>query len=942
MAKSNHTKVGEALEILNQGLYPFFEREMQSVHGDQWQEIAKQSLREDRNIDKSASKNKKINWDTQNILVVMWNQWNVVFSKILGISERSLISELREIRNRWAHQTAFNGDDTYRTLDSIERLLTAICAPESNEIKKEKDVYLRARYEEQRRYEQKKIVANSSQTGVNHNDLKPWREIVTPHNDVCSGNYQNAEFAADLWQVYLGDAGSEYQNPVEFFRRTFLTDGLKRLLINAVKRLGKNEGDPVIELQTNFGGGKTHALLALYHLFSCSNVNELTGIDEMLQESIDSFPSDVHRAVIVGTQLSAGSPNKKKGNISTHTLWGEIAWQLGGKEGYEMIRSDDENGTNPGDKLRELFNKFSPCLILIDEWVAYARQLKNSNDNIKLPAGTFDTQFTFAQALSESAKAANKTLLLVSIPVSDNEIGGDLGRQALPRLKNAIGRLESSWSPANSDESFEIVRRRLFEPITDKQAFIDRDVVARAFVNMYGKNHNEFPSECREADYEQRIKNAYPIHPELFDRLYNTWSTLDKFQRTRGVLRLMAAVIHSLWIRQDNNLLIMPSTIPIDDPVIQSELTRYLDEQWASIISADVDGESSLPLRLDSEIPVLGRYSACRRVARTIYIGSAPTLQTAHKGIDETLVKLGCVQPGEQVATFGDAIRRLTDKAMYLYVDNKRYWYSTRSTVTRLAIEKANRVDEREVFNEIHKRLNEEITFRGDFAKIHITGKSNDIPDEREVRLVILPPDFPFNKEENGTKRLAEEILNKRGNSPRQYKNTLIFLAADEISLADLINIVKQYLAWKTINEEKDTLNIEKLQEGQIRSKLNDYDKRVESQILETFCRLLIPAQEQPNGEIVLQDVKLRLSQDDDLIKAILRKLKDGDQIVPKLGDIMLRKELDRIPLWQGDSVKIKQLVEYFASYVYLPRLLNPNAQRNNINKIAKHQRIKH
>jgi predicted AAA+ superfamily ATPase len=295
------------------------------------------------------------------------------------------------------------------------------------------------------------------------------------------------------------------------------------------------------------------------------------------------------------------------------TLWGEIAWQLGGKEGYKQVAEDDKKGTNPGDTLKKLFNQYAPCLILIDEWVAYARQL---HSGAELPAGTFETQFTFAQALSEAVKAANKTMLVVSIPasesphqrfqnaVTDIEVGGERGREALARLKNAIGRVEASWRPASPDEGFEIVRRRLFMPLNAEQ-YKQRDAVARAFSELYGSQHQEFPPECREADYERRMKMAYPIHPELFDRLYNDWSTLDKFQRTRGVLRLMAAVIHSLWERQDSNLLIMPATVPVDDPRVQFELTRYLDDNWVPVIEHDVDGVHSLPLTLDRENPNL-------------------------------------------------------------------------------------------------------------------------------------------------------------------------------------------------------------------------------------------------------------------------------------------------------------------------------------------------
>ena len=352
-----------------------------------------------------------------------------------------------------------------------------------------------------------------------------------------------------------------------------------------------------------------------------------------------------------------------------------------------MIRESDETSTNPGDKLKELLNRYSPCLILIDEWVAYARQLYHVHT---LPAGTFDTHFTFAQALSESVKNAKNAFLVLSIPSSDNEIGGEGGKSALERLKNAVGRVESSWRPASAEEGFEIVRRRLFQYMASPETAIARDTIAKSFSEMYRAQAQEFPSEAKEADYERRLKAAYPIHPELFDRLFNDWSSLDKFQRTRGVLRLMASVIHSLWEREDKSLLIMPASVPIDDPTVQFELTRYLEDQWVPIIEKDVDGPNSLPLQLDRHNPNLGRYSACRRVARTVYLGSAPTLGAAHRGIDDLRIKLGCVQPGESVSTFGDALRRLTDRASYLYVDGRRYRTRRNVLVSRLADDRSN------------------------------------------------------------------------------------------------------------------------------------------------------------------------------------------------------------------------------------------------------------
>src|SRR6202035_1070119 len=384
--------------------------------------------------------------------------------------------------------------------------------------------------------------------------------------------------------------------------------------------------------------------------------------------------------------------------------------------------------------------------------------------------------------------------------------------EALDRLRNVVGRVESSWSPASAEEGFEIVRRRLFEPLADPAQFKDRDVVARAFADFYRSQHQEFPPECRDADYEKRLKAAYPIHPEIFDRLYTDWSTLVKFQRTRGVLRLMAAVIHSLWEKGDRNPLILPSTVPIDDPRVQSELTRYLSDNWAPIIEKDVDGPNSLPLRIDAEQPNLSNLNATRRVARTIYLASARTAAAAHRGLEDRRVKLGCVMPGESPAVFGDALRRLAAAATYLYQDGPRYWYSTQPTVTKLAEDRAEQLnrDPDKVVHELGKRLRGDLRKMGDFHRVHpMPVSSADVPDDLDARLVVLSVDQPYSKEPNNDAEIAAKaIFESRGTTPRLFRNTLVFLAADKTRLQDLDEAVRKFLAWNSILEEEEKLNL--------------------------------------------------------------------------------------------------------------------------------------
>lgn len=931
MAITNFERVTKAMDLLRNGLAPFVEREFRNVYPDNTEEEALNYIRDDRNL---AGKT-FAEWDVAALLKLMWNSWQSVYRKALGRTERSIVSELQDYRNNWAHQNTFTGDDTYRVLDSAHRLMLAISAAEADDLDKMKAELLRIRFDEQVRSEKRKSSGGAIESAaVGH--LVSWRDVVTPHKDVASGRYNQAEFAADLWQVYLGEGTDEYRNPVEFFRRTHLTDSLMRMLVGAVRRLtgNDNSGDPVVQLQTNFGGGKTHSMLALFHLFSGIKPSELVGIDAVMAEAEAKSLPKVNRAVLVGNKISPGNPTVKPDGTVVRTLWGELAWQIGGREAYNLIAKDDELATSPGDKLREIFNTYGPCLVLIDEWVAYARQLHDKSD---LPAGSFETQFSFAQALTESAKLAHNCMLVISLPASDTagsphtqaddiEVGGIRGREALDRLRNVVGRVESSWRPATAEEGFEIVRRRLFEPMIEPDQFKQRDVVARAFYDMYRTQHQEFPLECRDADYEKRIKAAYPIHPEIFDRLYSDWSTLVKFQRTRGVLRLMASVIHSLWEKGDRNPLILPSMIPIDDQRVKFELTRYLSDNWTPVIERDVDGPNSLPLRIDGEVPNLGKLHACRRVARTVYLGSAPIQKAAHLGIEDRRIKLGCIMPGESPAVFGDALRRLASSATYLYQDGPRVWYSTQPTVTKLAEDRAEQLkrDPDKVIAELDKRLRNDLRRTGEFERIHPLPHSGaDVPDDFNARLVVLGTDHPHSKEAiSPAIEAAKAILESRGNSPRLYRNTLVFLAVDRTRLQDLDEAIRKYIAWDSILAERETLDLSPFQVKQAETQRSAADGAVTARLPEAYQWLLVP--EQKNARDVIEWQAIRLTGNDALAVRASKKLRNDELLIFQLGGTILRKYLDEIPLWRGDRVEIRQLCDDFSRYLYLPRLISP------------------
>lgn len=387
-------------------------------------------------------------------------------------------------------------------------------------------------------------------------------------------------------------------------------------------------------------------------------------------------------------------------------------------------------------------------------------------------------------------------------------------------------------------------------------------------------------------------------------------------------------------------MLILPATAPVDDAEVQAALMQYLPDTWRSVIEKDIDGSQALPILLDRNNTNLGRFSACRRVARTIFFGSAPTEGSQNKGISDSHIKLGCAQPGESVATFGDALRRLTDEATYLYLNDRRYWYTTQPSVTRVAQDRAAQYDEEDVFALLIKDyLKPELrgNNKGDFIGIHPCPDSPaDIPDEETaIRLILIKPHYTHarNDQHSPARQEASKLLEWRGTSPRNYRNTLIFLAADRLRMDELQQMTRQYMAWKSIEEEREPLNLDAFQYHQAKTKREDTHSRILALIPEAYSWLLVPDQQDPKVKSdQLAEYRLPPQQGQGLLASnASRYLRNQELLVTQLAGVILRNELDKIPLWRGDHVHIKELAENFAKYVYLPRMKHQDVLLNAI-----------
>lgn len=935
MATSNRDRIGKMFELLAPPLDAFIGQAVAEVLSDgaSWTSLV--ALRDQQKGIEGKSYSAtdpqvQLRMLTDNIPNFLRKGW-YPFDDQLGRVGKGYAQELRDVRNEWAHNGTFSDDEAYRALDTSERLLVLMGASAVADEVKTIRLSLRRLTADK---EDKKVI-QSAVVAADGAGLRPWREVLQPHDDVASGNFQAAEFAADLFKVaQTQDAGSDYSDPVQFFTRTYLTEGLRDLLGRAVKRLsGDDNASPVINLQTNFGGGKTHAMLALWHIASGTHSGSYP---QELQELLGGLPfdgvKDVRRVALVGNHLSTSGSLKSDGT-QVNTIWGELAWQLGGREAYDLIATADANSTPPGEALHDLLAAYAPCVILIDEWVAYARTLVTKDD---LPAGTFDDQFTFAQSLTEAVKGTTGALVAISIPASesgddsdivagnDEEVGGKHGLQALQRLQNVVRRVADQWRPASSDEAYHIVRQRLFKP-ADAQALAYIDQAARAFVELYHKHKDEFPQEARGGGYEDRIKRTYPIHPELFDRLYESWSTLERFQRTRGVLRLMNTVIHALWVGDDQAPLIMPASVPIATPTVNSELTQYLQDSWKAIIDADVDGPNAEPLRIDAGKPLFGQRSVTRRLARTVFFGAAPTITSATKGIEIQRVFLGTAMPGDTVGNFHSALTALADRATYFYTASGRYWYDLQANISRQAKDKAERLHIGEVHAEIARRLEAQAKTPGDFASVHVCPEDTaDIIDTDDARLVLLHPKVTFSKKgakDSSAMEFALAATSHKGTGNRTNRNMLVYLAGDADRVAELELAVRDFLGWSQIITDANALNLNPAQLGQAEERAKKASETTDARLAGAYQWALVPS----GQPVEIRETKVE-GQATSLAERVSRKLGNEGSLATQRAASLVRHDLDRpevSKLWEPGHVTVGALWRLYAEYPYMPRLKN-------------------
>lgn len=934
--KETLQRVQSGLYHLRRGLGSFVEAKMKARHGVNWLQFAS----------RAAGGPPKAALDEYGLLKTMIDNWRDVFDDAFARNDkhrvRNFTSMALEARNATAHLSIpLQDDETLRYLDAMHQLLRAVKAPQTEVAE------LKSLYDAQRRSgvagsepapaatppavaltpaARPTLTLGGAKLAAENGSakaLRPWIEVALPHPDVLANRFKEAEFAADLFAVDAGHAGEDYASPENFFRITFLTEGLRRILTSSLQRLSASGGDPVIGLQTAFGGGKTHTMLAVYHLAKARDLTLLEGVGDLLAKAGVTGWTPPKVAVFVGTSKGTDTSLILKDGPKVHTLWGYLAWRLAGQPGLDLMAEAEAARTNPASELLvALFRLSGPALILLDELVAYARQL---------PEDRFEAFLSFIQSLTEAAKMAPGVQIIGSLPESAAEAGGPKGEAALLRLEKVFGRVQSAWLPASGDETYEIIRRRLFQTL-DAEGEKARDDTVKAFADLYKNNAAEFPPEAKEARYRELLKLSYPIHPELFDRLSKDWASLEKFQRTRGVLRFMANVVGTLWHDQVQHPLITPARVPIAHERVRASVLYPLDPNFNAVVDKEVDGESSLPARMEANPSRrISQLRAATRAARAVFVCSAPLVGRPNAGLTGPGLRLACAEPSDQLAIFGEALRELTERATYLYEETGRYWFSTQPTLNRLAEDRAKALPDHEVEAAIAAVLREDGGTRAGFAKVFTAPDDPiGIDEANALSLVILGPSTPHAgkgvTKSPATDAVTEALMRCRS-AQRRFRNTLLFVAADEALLTTARDVMRKALAWQSICDDK------RLQDQLTRAQIDDTKEKAKTSrdgaakaVRFAWSHILFPIKTETTtaGAAFDQDHLSIASKDRAAIPAAVYEKAGprGDGIAKeRLGPDALALHLK--PLWPQDRphLGVAEIADWFASYVYLPKL---------------------
>lgn len=757
--------------------------------------------------------------------------------------------------------------------------------------------------------------------------LRPWTDVVRPHPDVASGDLAMGTYAANLAAVaYRGESGaSVYADAGEFFASTYFTQTMCELLKDVFGALDGQAGDRVLQLRTPFGGGKTHTLLTLYHLATArdtaADIPELADVPD---------PGSVRVAVLSGEYLDPQRGRAVDGRRIS-TLWGELAYQLGGWEAYERIAVDGDEGVPPGGEVLGELLAGAPSLILLDEVLIYivkGRALK------RLDTTAGQQALIFLQNLTEAVNQQRRAAMVYSLQASVGEAVQEEG--LLHTLEHMAARIDTRREPVSGDEVLRVVQTRLFEGTGD--AGVGRDV-AKTYAELLRselKANAETDDARREAgrtaaNLERRIEESYPFHPELIDLMYQRWGSLPSYQRTRGALQFLATVTHSLWTSRAERTpqaLIGPGDVDLSDEATRGTFFEQVGEasQYTAVVEADFlnadAGTRVVDQRVGREAPALERLRVGTRVATAIALLSFGAREGDERGALEHDVIAASLVPGLDGNVIRSALADLRGETLlYLHYTGRRYRLEPTPNLNKLIVTEQDKFEADEVLSVVRRNLEGALSASGGHGEIVVwPSNSGQVRDGVQGFLVAyLSPDWDERQEP------LEQFAGRCGDAPRKFKNALALALPDRSTFDAARQAARTTLAVESLLSRTSRHNFSPEQVAELKERATGANRKLTSLMGQAYDRVVVPVGSDGNGGIRFDDVSLGtvLAAGRSLHERVREAL--GHQVFDRLTPARLAavaKLSDNGVAW------CESLANDFFAYFELTKLWSPDALR--------------
>lgn len=756
--------------------------------------------------------------------------------------------------------------------------------------------------------------------------LPYWWEACEPREGFRDpGHVDEGLFAATLGGVFAGSARDEYLSPERFLSQTYFTENLTLMLRDVLSRMNGGGGAAVTEVQTPFGGGKTHALLTLYHIINSPAVAQ--SIDSVSEAMGDlGVPDGAQVLVFDGQEVGADTPVNKEDFASVSTLWGELGHQAGC---WSLVQESDGGGTAPGNSVyRQVLEQASPCLILLDELVSYLVKLKFSTR--QRPRNLYRQTVQFLQDFLQLAGNVPGVCVLISLPKSTQEFGGldpknlqnELG--ILEELQPRADRVVSKRTPVNDEEIYSLTRRRLFQHVDRSAA----NQVASAYRSVYERTPSTFDGAVTSADYLQRMEESYPLHPELLDVIYKKWSTASDFPRTRATLQLLASVVADQWRNKRESHMIQPAHVDLERERIRTRIVSAAGAGggFDGVVAADIIGGDGHANREDERRG--GEYKTLqvsRGVATTLLMHSFGGLERSGATIQE--LRLGSVAPNLGPEYVSEVLTSLDETLWYVHREGDKYRFQTKANIYRIIAENASIQPRSAVEDRLREEVEKAIGSESGFRSLPWAATDDQIADNADPSIAVLAPRFAVSNPEGdgppgGYERITE-LWERAGGGFREWRNSLILVAPDQELWERASESVREVLAYQSVRAS-NLDNLSELEKRDLDARQKDKDASLTTSVTTAYRWLFYPSAD----GLELVALPIPATANERITARIVDRLKSQDYGDPKVltgvSAIYFNAKIAS-DLWKDETEPLALDVAHrrFRQWTYLPILPN-------------------